>query len=153
MGAQSMFSPYGHSKHPSMSGVGAGTLKLPVSYVTADAAVLYTVPAGHRVRVARTYWENTTAWTGGSSSAIGASSSNAGYSTKGDIQGGASGDLTAAMGAGFKPGTIGAKFGSNGVVILTAGDTIIFDRIASVYTAGAGYLCVELVEVDNASDS
>lgn len=116
-------------------------LKLAVSKDTADAAVLFTVPTGVVLHVRRTFWELTAAFTGGTSSAIGASSSNSNYSTKGDIQGGASGDLTAALAAaGYKPGTIGAKFGTNGVVVLVAGDTVRFDRIASVYTAGAGYL-------------
>jgi len=112
--------------------------------------VLFTVPAGHYLRVSRTWWNVQSAFTGGSSSAIGASSSNAAYNTKGDLQGGASGDLLAALTAGQRPGTIGAKFGSNGVVILAPGDTIRFDRITSAFTAGAGYLMVEVVEVGDA---
>jgi hypothetical protein len=145
---QSLTSPHGHAKVTSAAGAGIVTLKLACSYTTADAAVLFTVPAGHNLRVNRVYWNNTTAWTGGTNSAIGASSSNASYATKGDLQGGAGGDLTAAMGAGIKPGSAaGAAFGSNGVVVLVPGDTIRFDRIASVYTAGAGYLMVECVEV------
>lgn len=144
---QSLTSPHGHAKIPSAEGTGIALLKLAVAFGTADAAVLYTVPAGHYLRVSRTWWNVQTAFTGGTSSAIGASSSNAAYNTKGDLQGGASGDLLAALTAGQRPGTIGAKFDSNGVVILAPGDTIRFDRIASAFTAGAGYLMVEVVEV------
>lgn len=123
-------------------------LKLAVDFTKADAAVLYTVPVGLKFRVARAFWENTIAWTGGSSSAIGLSSSNAGYNTKGDLQGGSGGDLTAAMGTGYKGGSaIGAKLVAPGVVVLVAGDTIRFDRIASVYTAGAGFAHVKLEPV------
>lgn len=123
-------------------------LKLPVSFNTLDASALYTVPAGLKFRVARLFWENTIAWTGGASSAIGASSSNAAYNTRGDLQGGAGGDLTAAMGVGYKGGSaVGAKLVAPGVVVLVAGDTIRFDRITSVYTAGAGFLHVKLEPV------
>lgn len=116
-------------------------LKLAVSKDTADAAVLFTVPAGYRLSVDRAFWEVTTGFTGGSSSAIGLSSSNTAYATAGDILGGASGDVTATLGtAGIKGGTIGAKFGSNGVVVLEAGDTIKFNRVTSAYTAGAGFV-------------
>ncbi len=144
---QSLFSPHGHPKMTGISGLGSGVLKLPVDFNTADGAVLATVPAGHYLRVNRTWWDVQTGFTGGTSSAIGASSSNSAYSTKGDLQGGASGDLAAALVAGQKGGTIGAKFGSNGVVVLGPGDTIRFDRIASQFTAGAGFLMVEVSEL------
>lgn len=107
-----------------------------VTFANADADVVYTVPAGARLLVRRGYWVNSVAWTGGSSSAIGLSSSNAGFNTKGDLQGGAAGDLTAAMGTGLKLGTIGAKAAAG--IILVGGDTVRFDRITSIYTAGAG---------------
>ena len=145
---QSLSSPHGHAKIPSADGTGIATLKLAISSATADGAVLFTVPAGHYLRVNRSYWNVQTGFTGGTSSAIGLSSSNAGYATNGDLLGGASGDLTATLGsAGIKGGTLGAKFGSNGVILLAPGDTIKFDRIASAYTAGAGYAMVEVVEV------
>ena len=126
----------------------ANLLDVPLSigFGLADAAILYTVPTGYVLRVDRTYYEIATSFTGGTSSAIGASSSDAAYHTKGDLQGGASGDLAAALvstGGAYKAGTVGAKFGSNGVVVLVAGDTIRFDRIASVFTAGAGKLHVQ----------
>ena len=116
---------------------GTADLALALSAATADAATVYTVPAGARVLVRRGYWEVTQAFTGGTSSAIGLSSSNAAYNTKGDLLGGAAGDLAATLTTGFKPGTIGAK--TQGGVLLVAGDTIRFDRIASAFTVGAGF--------------
>jgi hypothetical protein len=113
-------------------------IKLPVDFTLADAAVLLTVPVGFRLQPTRPFWENTIAWTGGASSAIGLSSSNAAYNTKGDLLGGAGGDLTAAMGVGFKGG-VGTKIASLGLVVLVAGDTVRFDRVVSAYTAGAGF--------------
>lgn len=120
---------------------GAFTLALPATFATADAAVLYTVPTGMRMRIARVFIEVTTAWTGGSSSAIGVSSSKTAHSTKGDLMGGASGDVLAGLTAGFR-GTIGADLATDGLVVLEAADTIRFDRITSVFTAGAGIIHV-----------
>lgn len=125
----------------SMFNQGAFSLQLAVDYTLADAAVLYTVPTGIRLAVGRSFWEVTTAFTGGSSSAIGISSSNSGYNTKGDLLGGASGDVLAGLTTGFK-GTIGAKSASQGVIVLIAADTIRFDRITSVFTAGVGIVHV-----------
>lgn len=113
-----------------------------VTAATADGAEMYTVPAGFTLLVTpRCWWNNSIAWTGGTNAAIGASSSSSAYSTAGDLQGGAGGDLTAAMGTGFRAGSaIGTKLASNGLVILTAGDTVIYNKIASTYAAGAGVL-------------
>jgi hypothetical protein len=114
-------------------------LVLPADFNKADAAVLYTVPVGFRLYLGIPFWEVGTSWTGGASSAIGLSSSNAGLSTKGDLLGGASGDVAAGLlstGA-FAKGTIGAKMGKPAAV-LSAGETIKFDRITSAFTAGAG---------------
>lgn len=112
-----------------------------VTFATADAAVVYTVPTGAMLFVKRGYMVNTIAWTGGTNSAIGFSSSNTGFNTAGDLHGGAAGELTAAAGVGTKLGTIGAKTTSG--VLLVAADTIKFNRIASVYTAGAGVVHFE----------
>lgn len=144
---QSISSPHGHGKLAKASGVGVATLKLPIAYTATDGEVLFTVPDGHNLRVNRVWWNVQTQFSGGSSSAIGASSSNASYNTPGDLIGGASGDVSATLAAGQKGGTIGAKFGSNGVVVLVPGDTIKFNRITSAFTAGAGYLMVEVSEV------
>jgi hypothetical protein len=144
---QSLFSPHGHGKVPSVSGLGSGVLKLAIAFGTADGAVLYTVPAGHNLRINRAWWNVQTAFTGGSSSAIGIDSSNAAYNTAGDILGGASGDVEASLAAGQKGGTVGAKMSGNQVVVLVPGDTIRFQRITSAFAAGAGYLMLEVSEV------
>lgn len=117
-------------------------LKLAIGSGTADAAMLYTVPTGKRLLIERTLFEVTTAFTGGTASAIGLSSSQAPHETKGDLLGGSGGDVAATLVAGVTGGTIGASFGSNGVVLLEAGATILFDRITSAFTAGAGFVHV-----------
>lgn len=114
-------------------------MALPVSSATLDAAVLFTVPTGFLIRLeVGGYWAVDVAFAGGTTPAIGLSSSNAAYNTKGDILGGASGDLTAGLTAGARRGTPGAKYASGGAVVLTAGDSIRFDRIANAFTAGSG---------------
>ena len=113
-------------------------IKIAIDFNTADAAVLFTVPVGFRLQAARPFWEITTPFTGGASSAIGLSSSNAAYNTKGDLLGGAAGDLAAALTAGFR-GAVGTKVASLGLVVLVAGDTVRFDRVVSAFTAGAGF--------------
>ena len=114
-------------------------LALACTYATADAATLYTMPVGANMRLVPGYWEVTTGFTGGSSSAIGLSSDQSGHSTKGDLLGGSGGDVTATLGsaADYIEGTIGADIAAG--VILKAGKLVRFDRITSVYTAGAGY--------------
>lgn len=146
---QSLVSTHGHGKVTGLEGSGAGVLKLAISSATANGAVLFTVPDGHYLRINRAWWNVQTGFTGGSSSTIGLSSSNSAYNTAGDILGGGSGDAAAALVAGQKGGTIGAKFGSNGVVVLGPGDTIKFDRITSAFTTGSGYAMIEVVEVGN----
>ena len=144
---QSIFSPHGHSKVTGASGLGSAVLKLAISKDTADVAVLFTVPAGHNLVVKKAWWNVQTGFTGGSSSAIGASSSNSAYNTAGDLLGGASGDVAASLVAGQKGGTVGAKMSGNQVVVLVPGDTIKFNRITSAFTAGSGYLMLEVAEV------
>lgn len=114
-------------------------LKFAFDFNATDAQVLFTVPTGFRLQPTRPFWEVTTPFSGGASSAIGLSSSNASYSTKGDLLGGASGDVAAGLTAGFR-GTVGAKVASLGLVVLVATDTIRFDRITSAFTAGAGFV-------------
>lgn len=123
-----------------IAGSGRFTLTLPITFALADAAVMYTVPSGLRISLERAFWEITTSFTGGASSAIGVSSSNANYNTKGDLLGGAAGDVAAVVistGNPFK-GTVGAKAATQGLIILVAGDTIRFDRVTSAFTAGVG---------------
>jgi hypothetical protein len=114
----------------------------PVTAATANGTVMFTVPAGFTLLITpRCWWSNSIAWTGGTAAAIGAASSASAYSTAGDLQGGAGGDLTAAMGTGYRAGSaIGTKLASGGLVILTGGDTVIFNKLVSTYTAGAGVL-------------
>jgi hypothetical protein len=120
------------------NGIVHGTLALPVTFNTTDAAVLFTVPTGFRVMIRETFWEVTTPFTGGVSSTIGLSSSNANYNTKGDLLGGAAGDAAAVLVAtgALAKGAAGAKMGPPRRVVLVAGDTIRFDRITSAFTAG-----------------
>jgi hypothetical protein len=114
-------------------------LKLAIAFGTADAAVLFTVPAGFRLRPLKAGWEPTADWTGGASSAIGLSSNNTAFNTKGDILGGAGGDLAATLtAAAVFTGTVGAKITNPGMV-LVATNTIRFDRIVSAFTAGTGF--------------
>lgn len=122
-------------------------LKLPVDYTMSDGDAILTVPADMVLRFAALpYWDVTTGFTGGSSSAIGVSTSVTGYETGGDILGGASGDVTATLGtAGVKAGTLGGEFDDNvglQALALVEGDELQFDAITSAFTAGAGFACV-----------
>ena len=114
-------------------------LALACAYTTADAATLYTMPTGANMRLVPGYWEVTTGFTGGSSSAIGLSSDQTGHTTKGDLLGGSGGDVTATLGsvADYIEGTIGADIAAG--VILKAGKLVRFNRITSTFTTGAGY--------------
>ena len=124
-------------------------LRLAIDFSLADAAVLYTVPADTTIAILPyCMWEVTTAFTGGTSSAIGISSDLAPHDTKGDIHGGGSGDVLATLTAGYKRGTQGVSFTATpNCVVLTAGKVIRFDRIASAFTAGAGYVHLPAIVV------
>jgi hypothetical protein len=126
--------------------------KLPIAYTTADGAAILTVPAGFCLRmIGFPWWEVTTGFTGGTDSAIGVSTNLTGYETKGDILGGATGELTATLGtSGIKLGTIGDELGDIAgmhAMLFPAASEFQFDRIASVYTAGAGFVCVPVAQV------
>jgi len=132
-------------------------LKLPIGFALADAAILFTVPTltngAVGIQLDSLYWEITTSFAGGASTAIGVSSSNANFSSKGDLLGSATGDglvgvSLVSTGLTYKGGTLGTKFGSNGKIVLVAGDTIRFDRIASVFTSGAGFVHINASYVD-----
>lgn len=127
-------------------------LFLPATFNNADASTLFTVPVGCRLHPVDSWWDVTTSWTGGSSSAIGVSTSVSGFSTKGDILGGASGDVAATLvsSATRMTGTIGAKMATRtlGRLIMIAADVFRFDQITSTFTAGAAnvrILCDVLV--------
>lgn len=110
------------------------------AYTTADGATLLTLPTGARFALQRAYWEVTTGFSGGSSSAIGVASTS--MSTAGDILGGASGDVAATLVAGAAiPGTVGAKMDALSEIhanLFAAGEVFTFERITSAFTAGAG---------------
>lgn len=125
-------------------------IKIPVTFALADAAVLYTVPTGFRLRPGTSFWEPTANWTGGSSSAIGISSSNAGASTKGDLLGGAGGDVAATLVASAVfAGTVGAKVPAAPGLVLVGGNMLRFDRVTSAFTAGTGFVHVPVTVLAN----
>ena len=120
-------------------------IALPFTFATVDAAVLLTLPTGVRMKIKDLYWKVTTSFTGGTTPAIGVSSTKTGFTTKGDLLGGASGELTAALVStgvqGIVPGTIGPKLDTVAelkAAMWLAGDDFRFDRIASAFTAGVG---------------
>lgn len=116
---------------------GTVDLKLAIGHAMADGATLLTMPAGARMLVRRAYWEITTAFEGGTSSAIGIAGPSP-HNTAGDILGGASGDVEATLTAGVKLGTVGADIAAG--VLLKAADTVTFERITSAFTSGAGFV-------------
>jgi len=126
----------------------AFVLRIPISYANTDAQAIETIPAAMTLRLAGLpYWDVTTGWTGGTASAIGISTSLTGYDTKGDVLGGATGDLAATLVDGVHVGTIGGEMDFTGFneMLLVAGTEIRFDRITSAYTAGAGYVCIPVM--------
>lgn len=121
---------------------GSVDLSMAISSGTANGATLLTLQAGMRLLPTNEYWETTIAWSGGSSSAIGLSSSKTGFSTAGDLLGGAAGDVAATLVTGVTAGTIGVGVNSVAKVhaaIFVSGDAILFNRITSAYTTGAGF--------------
>lgn len=120
-------------------------LALPFTAATFDAEKLYQLPSGAYFTPLEFMWRVTTPFTGGSSSAIGVSSSKTGYTTKGDLLGGASGDVAATLVAGSRiPGTIGAKWASiaDRRAVWAPGEAFLLDRVTSAFTAGAGVVLV-----------
>lgn len=127
--------------------------RIPFTFATADAALILTVPEGFVARILPfPYWEVSAAFTGGATPGIGVSTTKAGYNTKGDILGGAGGDLTAGLTAGVKLGTQGTKLDTLAhlqALLLVEADSLRFDRIASAFTAGAGNVMVPMI-IDSA---
>lgn len=125
---------------------GSICLKLAVDKTLADNATLFTCPTGVRLKPREAYWDVTVSWSGGTSSAIGVHASPTGWTTKGDILGGASGDLAATLVStnARMVGTVGAQLDTyaHGRLILVAADTLNYDKIASTYTAGSGFVRV-----------
>lgn len=129
---------------------GAGKFELAFTFATADAAVLLTMQAGQELAVERVLWRISADMTGGAASAIGVSSNKTtptNWSTKGDVHGGAAGDVAATLVAsgGLIAGTIGADMDTltkTRGLILRSTDTLKFDRITSAFTAGSGAVVV-----------
>lgn len=143
------FSPFGHKQgyQDPTSGAWVENLdnpfdaKIAISYATANDAVIWTVPEGKRVLIEQVFYEITTAFTGGTSAAIGLSSSRTPHDAAGDILGGSGGDVLAGLTAGIRAGTAGTSFSATpSMVVLEPGDAVKFNRIASAFTAGAGYV-------------
>lgn len=127
-------------------------MKIPIAFGNTDGQAIETIPAGFALRItAMPFWQVTTAWTGGSSSAIGLSTNITNFTTAGDLLGGAAGDVTALLGTtGVKAGTIGDEMNTEAdhqALIFVAGSEIQFDRITSAFTAGAGFACIPVVQV------
>lgn len=131
---------------------GACELKLPFTFATADAAILYTIPTGALLLVHEFFWQITADMTGGASSAIGVSSSNkndtVAFTTKGDFLGGSAGDvaatLTSALGSVYARGTIGTDWDTIAKrrTLFKPTETIRYDQITSTFAAGAGNVVV-----------
>lgn len=124
------------------------TAKIPVAFGMADGATILTVPAGFVLRLTGLpFWEVLVSWTGGSSSTIGVAASITGYTTAGDLLGGAAGDAAAALTAGIRPGTVGPKLDTPAEVqafVLQGADTLTYEEITSAFTAGNGYVCLPI---------
>ncbi len=118
-------------------------LVLPVTFATADNALLATVPAELTLLpvYAGPMLETSTAWSGGVASTIGLSYTNGSTTrVKGSLAGGAAGNIGGTYVNFFQP-TIGSGFATVGAVqamVLYGGTTINHDRITSAFTAGAG---------------
>jgi hypothetical protein len=124
----------------------AFVMKIPISYANTDGEVIELIPEGFVLRMtAHPWWEITASFTGGSSSAIGVSTNISGYTTAGDIIGGATGDLAATLDAGLNGGTIGGELDDQAgfhALLFVEGSEFQFDAITSAFTAGTGYVCV-----------
>jgi hypothetical protein len=124
---------------------GAAWMRLAIAFGTADATTLFTVPTGYNLMIEQIMWEVTADFTGGSSSAIGISSDATGWSTKGDLLGGAGGDVLATLVA--KKAIAGTAGAMGKALLIPSTKLIRFDRITSAFTAGSGFvrICGQLL--------
>lgn len=120
---------------------GLVNLSLAIDKTMADNATIFTVPVGARLHVLDAWFDVLVSWSGGSSSAIGVHSSVSGWSTKGDILGGTTGDVAATLVSTNTrmTGTIGTQMDTrtHGRLITLAADTLNYDKITSTFTAGS----------------
>ena len=114
-------------------------LKLAVTYATADATLLFSVPVGFRLLLSHVWMEITADFAGGSSSSVGVSSDVAPHETKSDLF---NTSLAAALTASIKTNCVpGASYTSSPkLVILEVGSSIRWDRVVDAFTAGTGYV-------------
>lgn len=120
---------------------GRVSLRVPFTFATANNAALLTLPTGCAFALDRASWYITTGFAGGSSSAIGVSSTT--RSSAGDILGGSSGDVAAVLTAGWKGGTVGTTMDTDAELhanVFSAAEVFTFNRITSAFTSGVGYV-------------
>ena len=136
---------------------GLHVLEMPIAFGTLDAAILLTMQAGSLMLPVEFFWKVSADFTGGAASTIGLSSSTkSGATTKGDLLGGAAGDVAATLVASAVTplGTIGTTWATiaNRRKLWIPTDTLRFDRITSAFTAGSGFACavVNLLRNDGA---
>lgn len=125
------------------------TLKAPIAFGQADNATIFTVPEGFALRPAgMPYWEVTTGFDGGTSSALGINSAKTGFTADGAILGGTGGDVAATLVAGIVAGTIGGGMDSLAelqAALFEEGDIFRINEITDAFTAGAGFFCMPVV--------
>lgn len=107
------------------------TLPLSFTYATADAAALFTTPTGVILQLQSLWWDITTSMTGGSSAAIGVSSGKTGFTAKGCLLGGKTGDVLASLTSAASP-----TLGTRGLRATQAGSRLVQENVA-VATAAA----------------
>lgn len=116
-------------------------LILPVTFATADAAALCTVPAELCLlpHYLGPFWEMITAWAGGAAPMIGLSYTNQATAlSQGSLLGGGAGDGTFPQRSYYR-GTAGFAFGTGlRRIVLNATATVNFDRIVDAFTSGTG---------------
>lgn len=129
------------------------TLKVPIAFGQADNATIFTVPEGFALRPAgMPYWEVTTAFAGGSSSALGVNSAKTGFTADGALLGGTGGDVEATLVAGIAAGTIGGSMDSLAelqAALFEEGDIFRVNEITDAFTSGAGFFCMPVVVTHN----
>lgn len=128
-------------------------IELPITSATADAATLFTTPTGALLAPRRLFWKVGTNFSG--NGVVGASSAKTGFTSKGDLLGGASGETATNLVTSASPyaGTVGTKLDTVAelhAVLFKAGDTIRFDILSGTLSAGAGSICVIADLLENA---
>ncbi len=130
---------------------GAVCLEVPIAVATADNAVILTIPTGCAFKLNSAHWRITTAFSGGTGSALGVESSL--NTSDGDILGGSGGDTTNVQSTGRRAGTVGTTMDSMSELhaqLYVAGDTFALDEITDAYLLGAGYVCLVGTLIANA---